>query len=99
MQSMKPIKDDKVYLYGKHALREALLAKPASVQKVFLDANAEAVNEVLNETKKIDFKSLILSSAQDGFTALVLAARSGRAEVVQLLLSAGADINHKSKVS
>ncbi len=39
-------KDDKVYLYGKHALREALLAKPASVQKVFLDTNAEGDKEL-----------------------------------------------------
>lgn len=39
-------KDDKVYLYGKHALREALLAKPTSVQKVFLDANAEGDKEL-----------------------------------------------------
>jgi len=46
MQAMKPIKDDKVYLYGKHALREALLAKPQSVQKVFLDANAEGDKEL-----------------------------------------------------
>jgi 23S rRNA (guanosine2251-2'-O)-methyltransferase len=47
MQVMKSQqKDDKVYLYGKHALREALLAKPASVQKVFLDANAEGDKEL-----------------------------------------------------
>jgi 23S rRNA (guanosine2251-2'-O)-methyltransferase len=43
---MKPVKDDKVYLYGKHALREALMAKPASVQKVFLDSNAEGDKEI-----------------------------------------------------
>ncbi len=43
---MKPAKDDKVYLYGKHALREALLAKPSAVQKVFLDSNAETDKEI-----------------------------------------------------
>jgi 23S rRNA (guanosine2251-2'-O)-methyltransferase len=45
-------KDDKVYLYGKHALREALLAKPEAVQKVFLDANAEGDRELLDLLKK-----------------------------------------------
>ena len=43
---MKFIKDEKVYLYGKHALREALLTKPKAVQKVFLDANALADKEI-----------------------------------------------------
>ncbi len=41
------IKDDKVYLYGKHALREALIAKPHIIQKVFLDANAENDGELV----------------------------------------------------
>lgn len=36
---MKKIKDDKIYLYGKHALNEALIAKPGIIQKVFLDKN------------------------------------------------------------
>jgi 23S rRNA (guanosine2251-2'-O)-methyltransferase len=49
---MKAIKDDKIYLYGKHALREALLAKPASVQKVFLDTNAEGDKELLGLLKQ-----------------------------------------------
>lgn len=47
-----PQKDEKVYLYGKHALREALLAKPQSVQKVFLDANAESDKELMELLKK-----------------------------------------------
>jgi len=42
---MKP-KEDKIYLYGKHALREALLARPTSVSKVFLDPNAENDPEI-----------------------------------------------------
>lgn len=49
---MKPAKDDKVYLYGKHALREALLAKPGAVQKVFLDGNAEADKELTGLLKQ-----------------------------------------------
>jgi len=33
-------KEEKIYLYGKHALREALLGNPAVLRKVFLDSNA-----------------------------------------------------------
>jgi 23S rRNA (guanosine2251-2'-O)-methyltransferase len=57
---MKPAKDEKVYLYGKHALREALLAKPQAVQKVFLDANAEADKELTGLLKQhnIGFSSM-----------------------------------------
>lgn len=60
MQAMKPQKDDKLYLYGKHALREALLAKPLSVQKVFLDANAENDKELtgLLNVHKIAFTGM-----------------------------------------
>ena len=60
MQAMKPQKDDKLYLYGKHALREALLAKPKSVQKVFLDANAQSDKELLGLLSKngIAFSSM-----------------------------------------
>ncbi len=39
-------KDDKIYLYGKHALREALLGKPTAIKKVFLDANASLDKEL-----------------------------------------------------
>ncbi|HTH92928.1 MAG TPA: 23S rRNA (guanosine(2251)-2'-O)-methyltransferase RlmB [Candidatus Paceibacterota bacterium] len=50
----------KVYLYGKHALREALLAKPECVQKVYLDANAEGDKELthLLATHKIGFTTM-----------------------------------------
>ncbi len=53
-------KDDKVYLYGKHALREALLAKPQSVQKVFLDGNAESDKELtsLLQANKIAWSAM-----------------------------------------
>ncbi len=39
-------REDKIYLYGKHALREALLTKPQAVTKVFLDTNALADQEL-----------------------------------------------------
>ncbi len=60
IQTMKPQKDDKVYLYGKHALREALLAKPQAVQKVFLDDNAQADKELIGllNQHKIAFSSM-----------------------------------------
>jgi 23S rRNA (guanosine2251-2'-O)-methyltransferase len=46
------IKDDKIYLYGKHALREALLARPEAIQKVFLDKNAQSDAELAQLLKK-----------------------------------------------
>jgi 23S rRNA (guanosine2251-2'-O)-methyltransferase len=39
-------KEDKIYLYGKHALREALLARPKAIAKVFLDSNAASDKEL-----------------------------------------------------
>ncbi len=42
------MKEEKIYLYGKHALREALLARPVAVQKVFLDSNASADKEIMS---------------------------------------------------
>ncbi|HEY0979932.1 MAG TPA: 23S rRNA (guanosine(2251)-2'-O)-methyltransferase RlmB [Candidatus Paceibacterota bacterium] len=48
---MKP-RDEKIYLYGKHALREALLTRPLSVQKVFLDQNAESDKELMGLLKQ-----------------------------------------------
>lgn len=41
-------RDNKIYLYGKHALREALDAKPRSVTKVFLDTNSMTDAEVVS---------------------------------------------------
>ena len=55
MQPM--IKDEKIYLYGKHALREALLAKPQAVQKVFLDSNAQSDAELTELLKKHSINS------------------------------------------
>ncbi|MEK7228339.1 MAG: 23S rRNA (guanosine(2251)-2'-O)-methyltransferase RlmB [Patescibacteria group bacterium] len=40
------MKEDKIYLYGKHALTEALLARPQVVQKVFLSKEMEADSEL-----------------------------------------------------
>lgn len=39
-------KEEKIYLYGKHALREALLGNPSAVRKAFLDTNASADKEL-----------------------------------------------------
>ena len=62
---MKP-KDDKVYLYDKHALREALLARPASVSKVYLDANASSDTEI---TKLLKDNSINTSAMKGGDAA------------------------------
>jgi 23S rRNA (guanosine2251-2'-O)-methyltransferase len=59
-ESGKNTVNDKVYMYGKHALREALLAKPGSIQKVFLDVNAENDKELVGLLQKhqIGFSSM-----------------------------------------
>ncbi len=40
------IREEKIYLYGKHALYEALIARPAVIKKVYLDANAASDTEL-----------------------------------------------------
>lgn len=57
---MKKQKDSSLYLYGKHALREALIEKPSVIQKVFLDENAQSDKELLSllSEKKIPFSSM-----------------------------------------
>ena len=40
------MKEEKMYLYGKHALREVLTARPSAVRKVFLDKNVADDKEV-----------------------------------------------------
>jgi len=41
------LKNEKIYLYGKNALREALVARPKILKRVFLDKNAKADTELL----------------------------------------------------
>ena len=43
---------DKIYLYGKHALIEALLSRPEIIQKVFLSKEMESDKELLVLLKK-----------------------------------------------
>ena len=42
---------------------------------------------------------IIHSSLQDGWSSLMRACWKGHAEVVRILVSAGAHVNHQSKVS
>ncbi len=53
-------KEEKIYLYGKHALREALLGNPFVLRKVFLDANAATDKELtgLLKTHSIPVNSM-----------------------------------------
>ena len=43
---------EKIYIYGKHALKEALLHKPKSVEKVFLSGNTAEDKELVALLKK-----------------------------------------------
>ncbi len=52
-------KDEKIYLYGKHALREALLGVPGAIQKVFLDQNAQRDSEI---TKALSAAGIVPSA-------------------------------------
>ena len=56
------MKSEKIYLYGKHALREALLARPKAVQKVFLDANASVDKEITKLLAQYEIKPASLKS-------------------------------------
>ncbi len=40
------MKEEKIYLYGKHALTEAFAGNPRAVKKVFLDKNAAADSDI-----------------------------------------------------
>ena len=40
----------------------------------------------------------MLLDAQDGVTGIMVAARNGHKDVVELLISCGADVNHQNKV-
>ena len=42
---------------------------------------------------------IIYSSLQDGWSSLMWACRFGHAEVVKILISAGAHVNHQNMVS
>lgn len=57
------MKEDKIYLYGKHALREALMARPAAIGKVFLDSNAVSDSELVALLKK---HNIAPTSMKDG---------------------------------
>ena len=59
-------KEDKIYLYGKHALREALLARPTAVGKVFLDGNATADSELIELLKKNNLTFSSMKTAEAG---------------------------------
>jgi 23S rRNA (guanosine2251-2'-O)-methyltransferase len=59
---MQGMKTEKIYLYGKHALREALLARPKAVQKVFLDTNAAADKEITKLLAQYDIKPASLKT-------------------------------------
>lgn len=47
------MKEEKIYLYGKHALTEALLAQPEAIQKVFLSKEMEEDKELASLLKKV----------------------------------------------
>lgn len=57
------MKEEKIYLYGKHALREALMARPSAVSKVFLDSNASSDTDLASLLKQ---HSIAVTAMKDG---------------------------------
>lgn len=53
---------EKIYIYGKHALKEALLHKPKAVEKVFLSSSLED-GELRNLLAKAGIKPAVLSGS------------------------------------
>ncbi len=60
------MKEDKIYLYGKHALREAILSRPAAVSKVFLDGNAMADADIVSLLKDSNITPSAMKSNEAG---------------------------------
>ncbi len=60
------MKEEKIYLYGKHALREALMARPNAISKVFLDGNAAADSEITDLLKKNNIGISTMKTAEAG---------------------------------
>ncbi|HVY35875.1 MAG TPA: 23S rRNA (guanosine(2251)-2'-O)-methyltransferase RlmB [Candidatus Paceibacterota bacterium] len=69
---MRQEKETNVYLYGKHALIEALMGIPSSVRKVFLDTNAQADKEITNllNTHHLSFSEMKASKKRVGEDAV-----------------------------
>lgn len=60
---MKKPHSEKIYLYGKNALLEALEAKPETIQKVFLSPKAQTDSEIISKLKK---HTMAFSSLKQG---------------------------------
>ncbi len=52
----------------------------------------------MNSKSRLSNKLILFKRTQDGFTALLWAADSSHVNIIQLLLDAGANINHQSNV-
>ena len=61
-----------------------------------IEVKPSRVNKVLNDVTWMDLSPT--HNSQDGDTALILAVRQGRIEIVKMLLSFGADVNHSRRV-
>jgi 23S rRNA (guanosine2251-2'-O)-methyltransferase len=60
------MKSEKIYLYGKHALREALTNKPDAVQKVYVDANAKNDPDIIALLKACNIEPSQLKAQEGG---------------------------------
>lgn len=61
---MKKIHQEKIYLYGKNALIEALLSQPDIIQKVFLSPKMMSDVEIMSKLKKFHLTPLGLKNGE-----------------------------------
>lgn len=59
------MKKDKIYIYGRHALKEALMNSPQSVKKVFLANRKDSELEILLKNNRIPIGDLSAASSKD----------------------------------
>ncbi len=85
--------------FGKTALIMAAFRGHVEIVKLFLNvgSNVNEKDNVIYFLWSMDH-FYILCLPQEGFTSLILTGYSGRLEVVELLLKAGADVNARNFV-
>ena len=76
-----------------HLFTQSLIHDPSCCSSVGVSSVS------IMELCDVMFSKIISSYLQDGWSSLMLACENGHTEVVRMLLSAGAHVNHQSKVS
>jgi ankyrin repeat protein len=73
--------------------RDKARCEAAVLVKAALKGDGDDLRRALTAGAEVDVRYPIVGSFQDGHTALLVAAREGHAELVEVLMAAGADVN------